>query len=92
MKDQNHKKQNNEKDDINPVAVAAIGVAIGAGVAIAAAGAVALKDKKNRQKVKEMLTNVKDQVVDYVEDVQKQAQDKKIEIEGELVKDTKKSK
>lgn len=82
MTNQNQKKHNEENGDISPVVAAITGVVIGAGVAIA--GAVALKDEKNREKVKEVLTNVKDQAIGYVEDMQKQVEDKKGEVKEKL--------
>ncbi len=75
-------KQDEGKSGFNPVAAAITGAVVGAGVAIA--GAVALKDKKNRESVKQMLTDVKDQAMGYVEDLQKQVQDKKGEGEEKL--------
>ncbi len=82
MTDQNQKKQDKRKGNINPVAVAITGAVIGAGVAVA--GAVILKDKKNREKVKQAFTNVKDQAVEYIEDMQKEAKDKKGKVEKKL--------
>ena len=81
MTDHNQKKGAG-KGGVNPVVAAVTGAVVGAGVAIA--GAVALKDEKNRKKVKEVLTNVKDQAVGYMEDMQKQTQDKKSQIEEKL--------
>lgn len=75
---------NKNKGGINPVVAAVAGAVVGAGVGIA--GAVVLGDKKNREKINKVLNNVKDQAVDYVEGVQKQAEDKKSEIEKEFVK------
>jgi hypothetical protein len=60
----------------------AAGAAIIAGVAVASA--FVLNDKKNREKVKKVLTNVKDQAVDYMEDIQKKTDKKEKEIEGKL--------
>ena len=60
----------------------AAGAAIVAGVAVASA--FVLKDKKNREKVKKVLTNAKDQAVDYMQDVQKKTDKKEKEIEEKL--------
>ena len=60
----------------------AAGAAIVAGVAVASA--FVLKDKKNREKVKKVLTNAKDQAVDYMQDVQKKTDKKEKEIEKNL--------
>lgn len=72
-----------QKDDmhskgVSPVAAAVTGAVVGAGVAVA--GAVALKDKKNREKVKEVLTTVKEQAMNYIEDIQTTANQKKEEM------------
>lgn len=88
MTDQNQKKQDMGKSGFNPVVAAVTGAVVGAGVAIA--GAVALKDKKNREKVKEVLTEVKDKATGFMEEMQKQAQDKKDEVEKNLLKAKKK--
>jgi F0F1-type ATP synthase membrane subunit a len=58
------------------------GAAIVAGVAVASA--FVLRDKKNREKVKKVLTNAKDQAVDYMQDVQKKTDKKEKEIEKNL--------
>ncbi len=52
-----------QKKEINPIAVGLTGALIGAGVA--AAAAVALKDKKNQQKVKQVLHKVKNHTKGY---------------------------
>ncbi len=77
MTDSNKRKQDDGNGGINPIAAAITGAVVGAGVAVA--GMVALKDEKNREKVKEVLTDVKDQAVGIIEDMQKQGQDKKSE-------------
>lgn len=86
MTNTNLKKQEEKQSGLNPVAVAVTGAVVGAGIAIA--GVVALKDEKNREKVKEALTNVKDRAENYIEDVQKQARDKKDEIEEKIAEGT----
>lgn len=73
----NQKKQVEENGGVNRVVGAGIVAVVGAGIALA--GAVALKDKNNRNKVKDVLTNAKDQAVERMEDLQKQSQDKTIE-------------
>ena len=80
MKDQN--KQDREKSSVNPIAAAVTGAVVGAGIAVA--GAIALKDEKNREKVKEALNTVKDQARGYVESIQKQAQEKKSDVQEKL--------
>lgn len=74
--------QNKHDDGISPAIAAVTGAVIGAGVAVAA---VAMQDEKNREKVKEVLSNVKDHAVGYVEDMQKQVEEKKGEVEEKLV-------
>ena len=73
MKNDNQEKQRKS----NPLAAVATGVVIGAGVA--AAGAAILQDKKNREKVKKVVKDVKKHVSVYMEDVQKKANEKKEE-------------
>lgn len=84
----NQNKQDDGIEGINPVAAALVGAVAGAGVAIA--GAVVLNNEKNRDKVKEVLSNAKKQIIDYVEDVKDQAHDKKEEIEKKLTEAKKK--
>lgn len=74
MTDKNNKKQVEEKGGFNPVVAAVTGAVIGAGIAVA--GAVALRDEKNREKVKEAFTNIKDQAKGYMDDMQKQVKEK----------------
>ena len=71
--------QNKNKSALAGVA----GAAIVAGVAVASA--FVLKDKKNREKVKKVLTNAKDKAVDYMDDMQKGTDKKEKEIEKKLV-------
>lgn len=47
------------------------GAVVGAGAAVA--GAFAMKDKKNRDKVKRVWTNVKNQAVGYMGKIEKEA-------------------
>ena len=71
MNNKNEEKQTKS----NPLAAVATGIVIGAGVATA--GAVILKDKKNREKVKNAVNDVKKQVSGYIEDAQKKAIEEK---------------
>jgi len=73
------------KDGISPIIAGVAGAVIGAGIV---AGAV-LSDKNNRERVKKTLIDAKDQAVDYVEGMQKQAKDKKEEVETQLTEDIK---
>ena len=73
MKNDNQEKQKKS----NPLAAVATGVVIGAGVTTA--GAALLKDKKNREKVKKVVKDVKNQMSGYMEDMQKKANEKKEE-------------
>lgn len=77
------KKQENT---MNPMAVAVTGVVVGAGVAIA--GAMALKDEKNRKKVKDVLLNAKDQASEYIETMKSVSKDKKAEVTEKVTKVT----
>lgn len=58
MKKSNSKKPARKKSKINPLVTA--GAIIGTGVAVA--GAVAMSDKKNQKKIKEMADNIKKQM------------------------------
>jgi len=78
-----NQKKVEQKGSVNPVVAAVTGAIVGAG--IAAAGVV-LSNKKNRDKVGRVLTNVKNQALDYVEDMQKQAQDTKVEVKEKVKK------
>ncbi len=75
-------KRFKKKDGVNPVVAAAAGAIVGAGVA--AAGVVALNDERNREKVKEVLANVKEQAKGYIEDIKKKEQAEKEEVEQNL--------
>lgn len=67
---------------IHPIAVAIAGAVVGASLAVASAAA--LKDKKNREKVKDVFNTFKEQAVGYMKRVQKQAENKKAQIEDKL--------
>jgi len=67
---------------INPVAAAVAGAVVGAGIGVA--GAVIMGNKKNREKIGKVLNNAKNQAINYVEGVQKQAEDKKNEVKEKL--------
>jgi len=58
MKNSNSKKQARKKSKLNKLTAA--GAIIGAGVAVA--GAVAMSNKKNQRKVKEVTDNIKNQM------------------------------
>lgn len=61
-----------KKKGMSPMAAGVAGAVVGAGLAVA--GAVALKDEKNRAKVKGALQSVKKQASDYVDEIQEKAQ------------------
>lgn len=82
MTNHNQKIQNDRKNGLDQIAAAVTGAIVGAGVAVA--GVIALKDEKNRNKVKNALIDAKNQAVDYIEDIRNQAQDKKIEIKEKV--------
>ena len=62
------KKQNNKHLSTGSVIAGIAGAVAVTGVAVAAT--IALKDKKTRDKVKNALSGVKDQAMDYMEDAQ----------------------
>ncbi|HVZ11718.1 MAG TPA: hypothetical protein VG965_01690 [Patescibacteria group bacterium] len=61
------KKSNNQV--MSPLAAAATGAVIGAGAAVI--GTAALKDKKNREAIKKVLTGARTSAMLYVENAQK---------------------
>ncbi len=65
MTNTNQKKQDDNKNTVSPIITSVAGAVAIAGVAVAAT--MALRDEKTRKKVKKVLTNVKDQAIDYVE-------------------------
>lgn len=75
-------KDNNQRGGVSPVMAAVAGAVVGAGVAVA--GAIVLEDKKNREKIKKVLNNTKNQAINYMESIQKQAENRKGEIEEKL--------
>jgi hypothetical protein len=77
----------NDKKSMNPLAAGVAGAVVGAGIAVA--GAVALKDEKNRAKVKGVLKAVKKKANGYVAELEKKAnqqQDEAKEKIGEVKK------
>lgn len=81
---------NQKKSGGNPVGAAVGWAMVGAG--IAAAGAAVLKDKLNRDKVEQGLTDAKDGAIGYMKDMKKQAQGKKGEVEEKFAEGKKKVK
>lgn len=71
------------QNSVSPI-VAGLAGAVAGGVAVASA--FVMSDKKNQKKVKDVLTNVKDQAVDYIEDMQKKAQDVKSGVATKIIK------
>lgn len=59
------KNQGDLRNTISSVAAGVAGATVIAGAAIATT--VALKDKKTREKIKNVLINAKDQAIDYVD-------------------------
>ncbi len=76
-----------KKEIVNPLAAAVTGAALGAGVAIA--GAIALKDEKNRKKIKGVLNDLKSRGEEVRDDMNKNAGKKVEEIKdkAEEIKD-----
>lgn len=74
---------NQNQNGISPVAAAVAGAVVGAGVAVA--GTMILEDKRNREKIKKVLNNAKNQAINYVEDMQKQVKDKKNEVKENFI-------
>jgi translation elongation factor EF-1beta len=76
-------KQDVKDNNVSSVVAGVTGAAIGFGIA-AVGAAVVLNDKDNRKKVKNALTNIKDQAMSYVQDVQKKTDKKEKDIADKL--------
>jgi gas vesicle protein len=84
----NQTKKTNE--NLSPVVAAVAGAVIGAGVAVA--GAVVLGDEERREKIKNAMTDAKDQAVGYIQDMHSLAEEKKGEVKEDLLTANKKVK
>lgn len=87
MTNSNRVLKNKENEGVNPIVAAITGAIIGATVGVI--GALALKNEKNRGKVREILTNIKNQTVGYMEGMKKEVQGKKSEIKEKIIKGVK---
>lgn len=83
----NQTKAKKTNGELNPVVAAVAGAVIGAGVAVA--GAVVLGDEERREKIKNAMTDAKDQAVGYMQDMHDLAEEKKREVKGDLLAGTK---
>lgn len=79
--------QDNKKG-MSPMAAGVAGAVVGAGIAVA--GAMALKDEKNRAKVKGALNAVKKHASDYVDDLQEKTHEQGVKTK-EKMEDMKKT-
>lgn len=79
-----------QNNSISPMVAAVAGAVVGAGVAVA--GTMILEDKKNREKIRKVFNNAKNQAINYVENMQKQVKDKKDEVEEKFTEGNKKVK
>jgi len=79
MKNNDEKKQG---EGVNPLAAGVAGAVIGAGVVVA--GTAVFKNKKNREKVKDILVNAKGQAIEYIEDLRNSTKDKKKKVGEKL--------
>ena len=84
MKDLKTNKQVGMDVGFNPMVAAVAGAVVGAGIAVAG---VALSDEKNRKTVIKVATNMKDDLITYVEKTQEQAELKKEELGKKIAKD-----
>jgi NAD/NADP transhydrogenase beta subunit len=66
---------------MSPIVASVAGAVVGAGVAVAA---VVLSNEKNRKKMKDLLTGMKNKATGHVEDVQKKTQEKIDEAEVKI--------
>ncbi len=90
MTDTKQKKQV-EKNGLMPVVAAVAAAAVGVGVGVA--GAVVMSDEKNRQKVKDGFSKVKNQVEENLGEMEKKAKNETTKVENkvkQVVQDAKK--
>ncbi len=74
-------RQVKKRGGMSPIVASVAGAVVGAGVAVAA---VVLSDEKNRKKVKDAFTGIKNKAMGHVEDVQKKTQEKIDEAEVKI--------
>jgi hypothetical protein len=67
------KDDTDNKQGISPLGAAVAGAVIGAGVTVA--GAVMLKDKKNREKIKNAFLGIKDHTAHQLGEIKKHVED-----------------
>jgi uncharacterized membrane protein YgaE (UPF0421/DUF939 family) len=72
-------KQVAKKDSVSSAVAGITGAAIGFGIAVAGA-AVVLNDKNNRKRVRNLFTNIKNQTMNYMKDVQEKTEKKEKEL------------
>lgn len=72
-------KSNDQKNASNTVIAAVTGAVVGAGVVVA--GAMAMRNDKNRDKVKEVVDEVKAKASTYMKNAQDQVADSKTKLE-----------
>ena len=88
----NNDQTQHSENKTNPLTATVAGAVVGAG--LGATGALIFKDKKNREKIREVLSHFKDQVTSYTEKKKKEVQKNLKEGElkakkvGEIAKDS----
>ena len=87
MKDKKPEGKDREQDGMNPMVAVVAGAVVGAGIAVAG---VALSDKKNREKVRDVVTKAKHDVEAYVGNVQKRAEASKKAMNKRIASDDEK--
>jgi len=70
--------KNEEKSRVNPAVAGVVGAA--AGATIAAAVTAVLSDKKKQQKIKEVLTDAKNNALEFSDKLKKQAEEGQKEV------------
>jgi hypothetical protein len=65
--------KNDNKNGLSSTVVLATGAVVGAGVALA--GATVLKDEKNRKRMKNLFTDVKEQALDHLTNAQEDVEE-----------------
>jgi len=87
MTNQKQNKQSEKKGNVSPVVAAVAGAVVGAGIAVAG---VVLSEEKNRNKIKDVSTKVKNDVVKNIDNIRNRAEIEKQKLEARIFKDKEK--
>ncbi|MFA5828790.1 MAG: hypothetical protein WC841_05550 [Candidatus Shapirobacteria bacterium] len=87
MTDVQKKREVKNTNGVNPIVAGIAGAVVG-GVAVATS--MVMSNKKNRDKIKAGLASAKDKTVEYLDEVKKQASDRKSEVKEKVIQEVKK--